>query len=224
VDIADTDGNCVPDTWSYVEGDKVVRRELDTNKNKVLDLWEYYEGDVKTLQAESRGSCSRPNVLYVFSEDGQRIVLQEEDRNCNGLPDRMTRFDEAGVAIFQCSPRQRVDLEAGIPAVALEDSIEPHDGYADRRQVYEDGMLTRLEADTNADHRADVWILYVSGEASMQDEDTDFDGRVDQRFDLTSNKPVEVNGDSESPASEKFDRIGCRGFNEFWKTFGKKKK
>jgi hypothetical protein len=221
VDIADTDGNCKPDTWSYVEGGKVVRRELDTNQNSVIDLWEYYEGDVKSLQAESRGRCSRPNVLFIFSEDGQRIVVQEEDRNCNGLPDRLTRFDEAGVAIFQCSPRQRVDLVEGIPAVALEDSIEPHDGYADRRQLYQEGTLTRLEADTNADHRPDVWILYVSGEASIQDEDTDFDGRVDQRFDLAANQPVEVDGNAEPPTLEKFERIGCKGFNGFWKTVRK---
>jgi hypothetical protein len=162
-------------------------------------------------------------VLFIFSEDGQRIVIQEEDRNCNGLPDRMTHFDEAGVAVFQCSPRQRVELEEGVPALALEDSEEPHDGYADLRQVYENGTLARLEADTNADHRPDVWILYVSGQASIQDEDTDFDGQIDQRFDLAANQPVELNGDPEAPASEKFERIGCRGFNEFWKTVGKKK-
>jgi hypothetical protein len=73
-----------------------------------------------------------------------------------------------------------------------------------------------LDADTNADRLPDVWITYQNGSAAIQDEDTDFDGQVDQRFDLATDEPIELNGDRSPPSLDGLPKIGCSGFSDFW--------
>jgi hypothetical protein len=157
----------------------------------------------------------KPNILFVFARDGQQIVAQEEDRNLNGRPDRLTRFDESGTPTYRCTMTQEVTFVNGQPSLVLDDSTG--DRFADRRQVYEGSELVRLEADTNADRRPDVWITYRGGQAAIQDEDADYDGRVDQRFDLTTEEQLEVEGSGEPPSRERFARLQCSGFSALWR-------
>ena len=166
------------------------------------------------IQAEARGRCSKPNIVFHFAAEGERITRQEEDRNCNGRPDRLTLLDPQGNPSFRCTPREVDEFEGGVATLSLEDSSG--DGYADRRQIFEAGVPARLEADTNGDRRTDVWISYVGGQARTQDEDTNFDGQIDQRFDLATEQAQKLNGGGESPSQAPFERIRCEGFSEFW--------
>jgi hypothetical protein len=218
IERVDTDGDCEYDTHSYLEGGQVVRLEVDTNQNGVLDLWEEYEDGRRVLQAEARGRCVTPTMLFLFAEDGESVVTQEEDRNCNRRPDRLTRFDAEGAPTLRCTPRERIEFADGRPRVAFQDSAEPYDGYADRRQVYgTDGTVELLAVDTNGDRVPDVWIRHTAGQPTLQDEDTDFDGVVDQRFDLASDQAIEVNGDSGAVSLERLPRIDCSSFSDFWR-------
>ena len=100
-------------------------------------------------------------------------------------------------------------------SVSFEDTTR--DGYADRRQIYHQGAVVRLEADTNADRKPDVWVTFSAGKARFQDEDTDFDGVVDSRFDLETDESVSLDGSQEPPSLEAFGRLSCREFSAFWK-------
>jgi antitoxin component YwqK of YwqJK toxin-antitoxin module len=213
-DAADTDGNCRYDTWSYFEGGTITRKEIDTNQNGIVDSWIYYEGGRKRVQAEARGRAVKPNILFVFAEDGEQIITQEEDRNVNGRPDRLTRFSPDGQPTYRCTIRQEVSFADGQPARVLDDSTG--DGFADRRQIYEQGVLVRVEADTNGDRRPDVWLGYEGGAARTQDEDADYDGRIDQRFDLVTEEAVSFETPVEPTSSEKFSKIRCSGFSKVW--------
>jgi hypothetical protein len=206
------------DAFVYLEGGQTVRREADTDKNKKVDVWEYYSAGVKTVQVESRGKCTKPNFAFIFAPDGERVIRQEEDLNCDGKPDALTELDEAGNPAGKCSRAELVQFEAGKPAVTLEDSDK--NGVADRRQVFEDGSLVWLEADTNKDRKPDVWVLHENGNPALQYEDSNFDGKVDTKFDLTSQQPVELEK-AAKVSTKGFEKITCSGFGDFWRQLAK---
>jgi hypothetical protein len=216
-DFRDTDGNCKYDTTSFLEGGVIVRREIDTNKNGIIDVWVDFANGRRVLQAEARGRCSRPNIVIHFDPESEeeRVLLQEEDRNCNGRPDRLTRFDAEGLPSYRCTPYEVIEYSGGVVDAAREDST--HDGWADRRQIFEDGNQTRLDADTNADRLPDVWITFEAGQASLQMEDSNFDGSVDQQFDLAAEAEVPLQNGGQPPSIERFDRVRCRDFSGFWR-------
>jgi hypothetical protein len=152
-------------------------------------------------------------MVFHFA-DGQRITRQEEDRNCNGKPDRLTIFDPDGQATMRCTPYEVISFAGGEPAQAVEDSTR--DGYGDRRQVFDAGVQTRMDADTNADRIPDVWITYANGAATEQLEDSNFDGKIDAVFDLATEEATPVNGTA-PPSLEKFKRVRCKDFSDFWR-------
>ncbi len=41
--IYDADGNGRFDTWSYLDGERILRTEVDRDGDGVVDLWEYYD-------------------------------------------------------------------------------------------------------------------------------------------------------------------------------------
>ena len=208
-------GNCKFDTWSFFQGGQLTRLEVDTNKNEIVDVWEYYDGSGRrTLQAEARGRCAKPNIVFHFAEDGESITVQEEDQNCNGRPDRYTRFGEGGIPEFTCTLRTAVQYEAGLVLTSVEDTTR--DGYGDQRQVFAEGIQTRFDADTNGDRIPDVWVNYANGAPETQDEDSDFDGQIDVRFDLATEDVVPLNGTTAPPVLEAFEQIRCTDFSEFW--------
>ena len=86
-------------------------------------------------------------------------------------------------------------------------------GVADNREVYEGGERVRTDVDTNNDRRPDVAIAAAPGGVSRQDEDTDFDGIVDLRFD--GDTPVDIPAGTKL-AGEKFGRLDCGSFHRFW--------
>jgi len=71
----------------------------------------------------------------------------------------------------------------------------------------------RIDVDTNGDRKPDVVQHLSNGGPPVQDEDSDFDGMVDNRFEgeqlveLTSATPIE--GDA-------FGKLDCGSLNRFW--------
>ncbi|HWL64699.1 MAG TPA: hypothetical protein VNP73_01890, partial [Actinomycetota bacterium] len=80
-------------------------------------------------------------------------------------------------------------------------------------------VLVRIDADTNADRRPDVWVTYANGNPALQYEDTDFDGAPDQAFDLATEEPIALEGQGGNLPVDPFEQISCGGFSEYWKTW-----
>ena len=73
--------------------------------------------------------------------------------------------------------------------------------------------MVRREADTNGDRKPDVVQTYRDGAVTHQDEDTDFDGVVDQRFE--GQTPIAV-AEGTAVDAESFSKIDCGSFHRFW--------
>ena len=43
----DSDGDGKVDTWSYMDGPRVMRIEIDKNEDGKIDRWEYYDANQK---------------------------------------------------------------------------------------------------------------------------------------------------------------------------------
>jgi len=73
-------------------------------------------------------------------------------------------------------------------------------------------VRVRLDADTNGDRKPDV-IQYFSGNAVVrQDEDTNFDGVIDRRFE--NGKPVALSGQTAVPPP--LGALDCGEIDRFW--------
>jgi hypothetical protein len=146
----DSNGNGVPDSWSYMDGARLLRAELDQDEDGRIDRWEYYgpdrqlekvglsranDGAVDSWVYEGAdGAIARIEIstardgLVNRTEyyEGDAIVRAEEDTNRNGAIDKWETF--AGGILTSVA----FDTEgAGTPT---------------RRLVYgPDGSLDRLE-------------------------------------------------------------------------------
>src|SRR5262249_9740389 len=106
----------------------------------------------------------------------------------------------------------RAIVKGGVVSEVLIDTTGSQ--YADTRQILSEGKLVRVEADTNRDHHVDVVQTYdASGTLKTQDEDTNGDGVVDQRFE--GDKSVPVPPGTTLPR-EAFARLDCGTFDGFW--------
>jgi len=86
-------------------------------------------------------------------------------------------------------------------------------GVADTRQVFANGTIQRLDADTNDDRQPDVNQYFEGGQVSRQDEDSNFDGLIDRRFDGGQQADVP---EGARIAGESFGKLGCGSFDRFW--------
>jgi hypothetical protein len=128
---ADFDGNGTIDTWTYMDGTKVLRTESDLDEDGRIDRWEYITaaGDLDRI-ALSRQGTGRPDA-WEFYEAGQRVRC-EEDTNGDGRPDAWLTVVDGGVRTASFD--------------------EDHDGVPDRRLTYGDGGIL-ISLETRADGR-----------------------------------------------------------------------
>jgi hypothetical protein len=141
------------DTWSHMEGARIVRIELDKDLDGVIDRWEYYGPDRKLEKVgfsrakdgkEDAWSYARPDGSLVRIDvstrrDGQvsrvehfekdRIVAAEEDSDGDGKIDKWETYDGERLASVAFDTRHR--------------------GTPDRRLVYGKTGTARLEVDAN---------------------------------------------------------------------------
>jgi hypothetical protein len=198
--------------------EQVSREDRDTNGDCKIDQWSYYENTrLVRLGQDSNGDGS-PDSLSILGPDG-KAVQQEVASGGNGKgPDKKLFLGPGEQVVAQClfNPQTkkldtRAVVEGGVVTEVLIDGGGK--GMADTREVYQRGQRTRLDADTNADRKPDV-IQYFRGDAvTRQEEDADFDGVIDRRFD--DGKPVPVPAGTRIPGAD-FGSLGCGSFHGFW--------
>jgi len=151
----DSNGDGRVDTWSYMDGPRVVRIEIDKDGDGRVDRWEYYNAD-QTIEKigfsrandgkEDAWSYSGPDGAVVKIEvstkrDGKvtrvehyeqnHLVRAEEDTDADGAIDKWETYDGARLA-----------------SVAFDTE---HRGHADRRLVYLADGSVRVEVDALGD-------------------------------------------------------------------------
>lgn len=149
----DSNGDGKVDTWSYMDGTRVLRIEIDKDEDGKLDRWEYYDADQKlTKTGTSRANDGKEDAWSYTGPDGMIaridvstrrdgkitrteyyeknvLVRAEEDNDEDGKVDKWETYDDGRLA-----------------AVAF-DTV--HRGTPDRRLIYGADGSARLEVDAN---------------------------------------------------------------------------
>lgn len=133
--VYDRDGNGTMDTWSYMDGTRVVRIETDENGDGRIDRWDYHRASDasdaspdRTLERIERSTRHDGQVSRrEFFENGV-LARAEEDADGDGQMDKWETY-----------------VNGALSTIALDTE---HRGWPDRRMVYgADGSFLRIEAD-----------------------------------------------------------------------------
>ncbi len=146
----DSDDNGTIDTWSYMDGNTVLRIEIDQDEDGVVERWEYYVGDRRLEKVGSSRGGDGVVDAWAFEGDDGELARVEVSTLRDGTIDRW-EFYESGVLV-------RVDLD-GRPDkwetraggfVATVSFDEDGDGQPERRLIYDAGVLVAIESQPDA--------------------------------------------------------------------------
>jgi hypothetical protein len=151
----DSNGNGIVDTWSYMDGARVVRIEIDKDEDGKIDRWEYYGADQKLEKIGfSRANDGKEDAWSYTGPDGSIdridistrrdgkvtrvehyqkdvLVAAEEDSDEDGTMDKWETYDGSRLA-----------------SVAFDTQ---HRGAPERRLIYGADGSVRLEVDAKGD-------------------------------------------------------------------------
>jgi hypothetical protein len=122
----DSQGNGTVDTWSYMDGARVVRIEIDKDGDGRIDRWEYFGPDQK-LERVGLSLRNDDKIDRVEYYEHDVMVRAEEDTDADGRLDKWETYDGPRVA-----------------SVAFDTS---QNGVPDRRLTYGPGGTATMEID-----------------------------------------------------------------------------
>ncbi|MGB7218273.1 MAG: hypothetical protein WBD07_05650 [Vicinamibacterales bacterium] len=122
----DANGNGKVDTWSYMQGVRILRIEIDNDEDGKMDRWEYYDAGQKL---ERVGLSTRGDGKAMRTEwyELDRLKRAEEDTDADGRTDKWETYESGHLT-----------------AVAFD---AMHRGTPDRRLVYGPDGSVRVEVD-----------------------------------------------------------------------------
>ena len=89
----DSNGNGKVDTWSYMDGARIVRIEIDKDEDGKIDRWEYYGPDQKMEKVGlSRANDGKEDAWSYFNADGT-LARMELSAKRDGKVDRVEYYD-----------------------------------------------------------------------------------------------------------------------------------
>jgi len=138
----DSNGNGTIDTWSYMDGARVVRIEIDKDEDGKIDRWEYYGTDQRIEKVGfSRSNDGKEDAWSYAGPDGSIVRIDVSTRR-DGKVNRTEHYKH--------------DLLAS----AEEDSDE--DGQIDKWEVYDGNRLASVAFDTMHRGKPDRRLVYGS--------------------------------------------------------------
>ena len=146
----DANGDGTIDTWSYMDGARVVRIELDPDQNNIIDRWEYYRPD-RTIEkvGTSRAGDNTPDSWAFLDQNGAMTRLELSTRR-NGTVDRVEYYERGS----------RVRAEEDTNA----------DGRIDKWETYDGSRLASVALDTRQRGTPDRRVIYAQdGTVRLED-------------------------------------------------------
>ncbi len=148
----DSNGDGSVDTWSYMDGARIVRIEIDQDGDGKIDRWEYYGPDQKLEKIGSSRSNDGKEDAWSYAGPDGRVARIEVSTRRDGKVTRIEHYEND----------QLVSAEEAANADAVMDKWEKyadgrlasvafdtaHRGTADRRLVYAPDGTARLEVDS----------------------------------------------------------------------------
>jgi hypothetical protein len=145
----DSNGNGKVDTWSYMDGARVVRIEIDQDEDGRIDRWEYYDEHQKLAKVGfSRLNDGKQDAWSYPAADGSIDRIEISTRR-DGKISRTEHYKN------------------GTMTKAEEDT--DGDGQTDRWETYEGGRLSVLALDTVHRGTPDRRLIYgADGSARLE--------------------------------------------------------
>ena len=154
----DSKGNGKVDTWSYMDGARVVRIEIDKDGDGTIDRWEYYGPDQKLEKV----GLSRPNDgkedAWSFAGPDGAIARIEVSTHRDGRIDRVEYYEHDVMV------RAEEDTDA--------------DGKMDKWETYDGARLTSVAFDTAHRGVPDRRLTYGPGGTASMEVDLEGDGHL----------------------------------------------
>jgi hypothetical protein len=147
----DSNGNGTVDTWSYMDGARVVRIEIDKDENGTIDRWEYYGADSKLEEIGlSRANDGKEDAWSYPAADGsiERIESSaHRDRKISRIEHYvrgvLTAAEEDGDGDGRMDKWETYAGER-LASVAFDTTRR---GTPDRRLIYNADRTVRVEVD-----------------------------------------------------------------------------
>jgi hypothetical protein len=152
----DSNGNGVVDTWSYMDGARFVRIEIDKDEDGKIDRWEYYGADQKLEKVGfSRQNDGKEDAWQYLAPDGSVTRVEISGRR-DGKISRIEHYEqghlvsaeEDGDGDGRMDMWQTYEPDGRLASAAFDTK---HRGTPDRRLIYGSDGSARLEVDTAGD-------------------------------------------------------------------------
>jgi hypothetical protein len=148
----DSNGDGKPDTWSYMDGARIVRIEMDQDGDGTIDRWEYYNRDQKLEKiGSSRANDGKEDSWSYAGTDG-KVERVEISTRRDGKITRVEHYDHGQLVAAEEAPsadaaidKWETYVDGRLVAVSFDTT---HRGRADRRVVYAADGSARLEVDS----------------------------------------------------------------------------
>ena len=144
----DSNGDGKTDTWSHMDGARIVRIEIDRDEDGTIDRWEYYDA-FRNLEKVGTSSArdGRVDTWTYAARDGS-VARVEVSAARNGTVSR-TEFYERGALVR-----------------AEEDTDQ--NGIVDKWEAYANGVLADVAFDTDGSGRPTRRVSYGSPRAPSE--------------------------------------------------------
>ena len=159
------------DTWSYMDGARVVRIEIDKDEDGRIDRWEYYTPDQKLEKVGySRANNGNPDAWAYQAPDGQIAKIELAALTPGGTAGLQTGGAPPDTGHRTPDTQHPVGPPGFSPVAII------------RTEYYQSGSLARAEEDTNGDGKIDKWETYRDGAVATVAFDTTGRGTPDRRL------------------------------------------
>ena len=151
----DANGNGKVDTWSYMDGARVVRIEIDSDEDGQIERWEYYDAAQQLEKVGmSLGNDGKEDAWSYAGSDGSVDHIDVSTKR-DGTVTRVEKY-EKGVLVraeedsdADSKPDKWETYEGGRLTSVAFDTL--HRGTPDRRLIYGGDGSARLEVDAAGD-------------------------------------------------------------------------
>lgn len=153
----DSNGNGKIDTWSYMDGARVIRIEIDSDEDGKIDRWEYYDAEQHLEKVGlSRAGDGKEDAWSFTGPDGSLDHIDVSTRR-DGKVNRIERYQQNRLA------------------TAEED--DDGDGAIDKWETYDGDRLASVAFDTQHRGTPDRRLVYSADGAARMEFDVKGDGR-----------------------------------------------
>ena len=153
----DSNGNGKADTFSYMDGSRVLRIEIDKDEDGTIDRWEHYGPDQQLEKIGfSRLNDGKEDAWWYAGPDGSVARIDVSTRR-DGTVTRVEHYEHEKLS------------------AAEEDSDQ--DGHFDRWETYDDGRLASVAFDSTHRGTPDRRLVYGPDGTARLEVDPTGNGR-----------------------------------------------